>query len=70
VYDPPMTFTIILDRWVDNTGCPTKSSTKGGHPILEAHHKILHLSACSSQMFTCFLSDCCNLLKLSVTKML
>jgi hypothetical protein len=32
VYDPPMTFTILSDRWVGNTGCPAKSSTKGGHP--------------------------------------
>jgi hypothetical protein len=28
VYDPPMTFTILSGRWVDNTGCPAKSSTK------------------------------------------
>jgi hypothetical protein len=27
-----MTFTILSGRWVGNTGCPTKSSTKGGHP--------------------------------------
>jgi hypothetical protein len=33
VYDPPMIFTILSGRWVDNTGCPAKSSTKGGHPI-------------------------------------
>jgi hypothetical protein len=33
VYGPPMTFTILSDRWVGNTGCPAKSSTKGGHPI-------------------------------------
>jgi hypothetical protein len=32
VYDPPMTFTILSGRWVGNTGCPAKSSTKGGHP--------------------------------------
>jgi hypothetical protein len=32
VYDPPMTFTILSGRWVGNTGCPTKSSMKGGHP--------------------------------------
>jgi hypothetical protein len=32
VYDPPMTFTIISGRWVGNTGCPAKLSTKGGHP--------------------------------------
>jgi hypothetical protein len=30
---PPMTFTILSGRWVGNTGCPAKSSTKGGHPI-------------------------------------
>jgi hypothetical protein len=34
VYDPPMTFTILSGRWVGNTGCPAKSSTKGGHPNL------------------------------------
>jgi hypothetical protein len=34
VNDPPMTFIILLGRWVGNTGCPTKSSTKGGHPML------------------------------------
>jgi hypothetical protein len=33
VYDPPVTFTILLGRWVGNTGCPEKSSTKGGHPM-------------------------------------
>jgi hypothetical protein len=32
VCDPPMTFTILSGRWVGNTGCPVKSSTKGGHP--------------------------------------
>jgi hypothetical protein len=32
VYDPPVTFTILLGRWVGNTGCPAKSLTKGGHP--------------------------------------
>jgi hypothetical protein len=32
VYDPLMTFTILSGRWVGNTGCPAKSSTKGGHP--------------------------------------
>jgi hypothetical protein len=32
VRDPPMTFTILSGRWVGNTGCPAKSSTKGGHP--------------------------------------
>jgi hypothetical protein len=32
VYDPPMTFTILSGRWVGNTGCLAKSSTKGGHP--------------------------------------
>jgi hypothetical protein len=32
VYDPPMTFTILSGRWVANTGCPAKSSMKGGHP--------------------------------------
>jgi hypothetical protein len=32
VYDPPMTFTILSGRWVGYTGCPAKSSTKGGHP--------------------------------------
>jgi hypothetical protein len=31
VYDLPMTFMILLGRWVGNTGCPAKSSTKGGH---------------------------------------
>jgi hypothetical protein len=36
VYNPPMTFTILLGRWVGNTGCPAKSSTKGGHPKYEA----------------------------------
>jgi hypothetical protein len=35
VYDPPMTFTILSGRWVDNTGCPANSSTKGGHPRVE-----------------------------------
>jgi hypothetical protein len=34
VYDPPMTFTILRGSWVGNTGCPAKSSTKGGHPSL------------------------------------
>jgi hypothetical protein len=34
VYDSPMTFTILSGRWVGNTGCPAKSSTKGGHPKL------------------------------------
>jgi hypothetical protein len=29
VYDPPMTFTILSGRWVGDTGCPAKSSTKG-----------------------------------------
>jgi hypothetical protein len=29
VYDPPMTFAILSGRWVGDTGCPTKSSTKG-----------------------------------------
>jgi hypothetical protein len=33
VYDPPTTFTILSGRWVGNTGCPAKSSSKGGHPI-------------------------------------
>jgi hypothetical protein len=33
VYDPPVTFTILSGRWVGNTGCPAKPSTKGGHPI-------------------------------------
>jgi hypothetical protein len=28
MYDPPMTFTILSGRWVGNTGCPTKLSTK------------------------------------------
>jgi hypothetical protein len=32
VYDPLMTFTFLSGRWV--TGCPAKSSTKGGHPIV------------------------------------
>jgi hypothetical protein len=32
VYDLPMTFTILSGRWVGNTGCPAKLSTKGGHP--------------------------------------
>jgi hypothetical protein len=32
VYDPPMTFTMLSGRCVGNTGCPAKSSTKGGHP--------------------------------------
>jgi hypothetical protein len=32
VYDPPRTFTILSGRWVGNTWCPAKSSTKGGHP--------------------------------------
>jgi hypothetical protein len=32
VYDLPMTFTILSGRWVGNTGCTAKSSTKGGHP--------------------------------------
>jgi hypothetical protein len=32
VYDPPVTFTILSDRWVGNTGCPAELSTKGGHP--------------------------------------
>jgi hypothetical protein len=32
VYDSPMTFMILSDRWVSNTGCPAKSSMKGGHP--------------------------------------
>jgi hypothetical protein len=34
VYDLPMTFTILSGRWVGNTGCPAKSSTKGGHPVV------------------------------------
>jgi hypothetical protein len=34
VYDSPMTFTILSGTWVGNTGCPAKSSTKSGHPIL------------------------------------
>jgi hypothetical protein len=34
VYYPPMTYTILSGRWVGNTGCPAKSSTQGGHPIL------------------------------------
>jgi hypothetical protein len=29
VYDPPVTFKILSGRWVGNTGCPAKSSTKG-----------------------------------------
>jgi hypothetical protein len=33
VYDPPMPFTILSGRWVGDTGCPAKSSTKGGHPV-------------------------------------
>jgi hypothetical protein len=37
VYDPPMTFTILSGRWVGNTGCPAKSSSKGGHPKWQAH---------------------------------
>jgi hypothetical protein len=36
VYDPPVTFTILSSRWVGNTGCPAKSSTKVGHPGLGA----------------------------------
>jgi hypothetical protein len=32
VYDPPMICTILSGRWVGNTVCPAKSSTKGGHP--------------------------------------
>jgi hypothetical protein len=32
VYDSLMTFTILWGRLVGNTGCPAKSSTKGGHP--------------------------------------
>jgi hypothetical protein len=32
VNDPPMIFTILSGRWVGNTGCPEKSSSKGGHP--------------------------------------
>jgi hypothetical protein len=32
VYDPPVTFTILSGRWVGDTGCPAKSSAKGGHP--------------------------------------
>jgi hypothetical protein len=32
VYVLPMTFTILSGRWVGNTGCPAKSSMKGGHP--------------------------------------
>jgi hypothetical protein len=32
VYDPSVTFTILSGRWVGNTGCPAKSSTKGGQP--------------------------------------
>jgi hypothetical protein len=37
VHDLPMTFTILSSRWVGDTGCPTKSSTKGGHPIYRMH---------------------------------
>jgi hypothetical protein len=36
MYNPPMRFTILSDRWVGNTGCPAKSSTKGGHPSRSA----------------------------------
>jgi hypothetical protein len=32
VYDPPMTFTILSGRLVGDTGCPAKTSAKGGHP--------------------------------------
>jgi hypothetical protein len=35
VYDLPMTFMIPSGRWVGLTGCPAKSSTKGGHPTGE-----------------------------------
>jgi hypothetical protein len=31
VYDLPMTFTVLSGRLLGNTGCPAKSSTKGGH---------------------------------------
>jgi hypothetical protein len=37
VYDSPMIFTILSGRWVGNTGCPAKSSTKGGHPSWTPH---------------------------------
>jgi hypothetical protein len=45
VYDPPMTFTILSGRLVDNTGCPPKSSTKGGHPTeyLQIKHHLVDL---------------------------
>jgi hypothetical protein len=60
VYDPPMTFMILSGRRVGNTGCPAKSSTKGGHPNTPkersctvwglAHHAVWHgvptLSVC------------------------
>jgi hypothetical protein len=44
VYNLPMTFTILSGRWVGNTGCPAKSSTKGGHPRsnLEDRHSHVH----------------------------
>jgi hypothetical protein len=32
VYDTPMKCMILSGRWVGNTGCPAKSSMKGGHP--------------------------------------
>jgi hypothetical protein len=38
VYDPPMTFTILSGRWVGNTGCPAKSSTKCGHASWQRAH--------------------------------
>jgi hypothetical protein len=37
VHDLPITFTILPGRWVGNTGCPAKSSTKGGHQWRSVH---------------------------------
>jgi hypothetical protein len=51
VYDSPMTFTILLGRWVGNNGCPAKSLTKGGHAMcnVNLNMRILFLfSLCQS----------------------
>jgi hypothetical protein len=49
VHDPPMTFTILSGRWVCNTGCPAKSSTKGGHPMWSdsGNHQASYLTGSS-----------------------
>jgi hypothetical protein len=44
VHDPPMTFTILSGRWVGNTGCPAKSSTKGLGVPQNRRRKVVTLS--------------------------